>query len=129
VAAGWTRRIGIASAGLGATTMLLAGGSVAWVAADSSPFRRPDVDAAPPSDVAIVLGASVYASGRPSAVVEDRLATALALFRAGKVRKILVSGDHGHVSYDEVNAMRRWLASAGVPERDLRRGSSSSGGP
>jgi SanA protein len=74
----------------------------------------------PPRDVAIVLGASVYRSGRPSPVVESRLAAALELLRAGKIRRILVSGDHRPEIYDEADAMARWLLRAGVPPDHLQ---------
>ena len=74
----------------------------------------------PARDVAIVLGASVYRSGRPSPVVERRLAAALDLLRAGKIRSILVSGDHRPEVYDEADAMARWLLHAGVPAERLQ---------
>ena len=74
----------------------------------------------PPRDVAIVLGASVYRSGRPSPVVERRLGAALELLRAGKIRSILVSGDHRPEVYDEADAMARWLLRAGVPPDHLK---------
>ena len=70
-------------------------------------------------DCALVLGARVYADGGVSPVLEDRLETALALYRDGRVSRILVSGDHGTTTYDEVNAMRRWLEARGVPPKDV----------
>ncbi|WP_394829025.1 vancomycin high temperature exclusion protein [Pendulispora albinea] len=66
-------------------------------------------------DAIVVLGAGVYPDGQPSAVLVDRLATALSLYRAGRAPKILVTGDHGRPSYDEPGAMRRWLEHHGVP--------------
>lgn len=73
----------------------------------------------PSRQAAIVPGALVFRDGRPSDILADRLETALELYRSGKVRKILVSGDHGRTEYDEANAMRRWLASRGVPAADV----------
>ncbi len=35
------------------------------------------------------------------------------------MERILVSGDHGSEDYDEVNAMRRFLARRGVPDGDI----------
>jgi len=64
---------------------------------------------------ALVLGAGVYADGEPSPILEGRLETALALFRAGKVGWILVSGDNRAHSYNEPQAMRKWLIKRGVP--------------
>ncbi len=71
------------------------------------------------ADCALVLGARVYDGERASPVLEDRLETALALYRGGTVQRILVSGDHGTAAYDEVNMMRAWLEARGVPPRDL----------
>lgn len=70
----------------------------------------------PPRAIAIVPGAGVFPDGTPSPILEDRLACARDLLRAGKVQEVLVSGDHGARSYDETGAMRRWLLAAGVPE-------------
>ena len=78
-----------------------------------------DLDDVPSRQVAIVLGARVYPDGLPSAVLADRLAAALDLYRAGRVEKILVSGDHQAPEYDETTAMGRWLAERGVPAEDL----------
>lgn len=79
---------------------------------------RPAADVAP-AQAALVLGAYVFPDGRPSAMVEDRLLTSYELYKAGKVKKILISGDHGRVEYDEVNAMRRYLEAKGVPPQDI----------
>ena len=70
----------------------------------------------PARSVAIVPGAQVWPGGEPSTILRDRLQAALELYRAGKVRRILVSGDHAHPGYDEVNTMRRWLVDRGVPD-------------
>jgi SanA protein len=75
--------------------------------------------ALPRAQAALVLGAQVKPDGRPSAMLEDRIAAAADLYRAGKVDKLLLSGDHGRWEYDEVGTMRRALAARGVPARDL----------
>ena len=69
----------------------------------------------PEKTVAMVLGARVWADGTPSASLEDRLAAALSLYRAKKVSRILVTGDNGQSSYNEVAVMHRWLVAQGVP--------------
>ncbi|HBO99837.1 TPA: hypothetical protein DD617_01475 [Candidatus Uhrbacteria bacterium] len=73
----------------------------------------------PSAFVVIVPGASVFPNGRPSDVLADRLLTALDLYRAGTVQKFLLSGDHGHNDYDEVNVMRDFLLEHGVSPEDL----------
>ena len=68
--------------------------------------------AAPSTPLALVLGAEVYANGRPSPALVNRLDTSIQLFRAGKVRGLLMSGGHGSV---ETSAMLRYAVAAGVP--------------
>src|SRR4051794_12504006 len=78
-----------------------------------------DPRALPHAQAALVLGAYVQPDGRPSAMLEDRLRAAAALYRDGRVDRVLASGDHGRPDYDEVNAMRRELVRLGVPDRDV----------
>lgn len=66
-------------------------------------------------DCALVLGAGVRDDGTPSDVLRDRLDEALDLYRAGRVTRVLVSGDHQRATYDEPNTMRRYLEAHGVP--------------
>jgi SanA protein len=78
-----------------------------------------DVAEVPPAEAALVLGAQVYTNGKPSIMLADRVHAAEALYRAGKVKKILVSGDHGRWSYDEPGTMRKMLLADGIPARDI----------
>lgn len=70
-------------------------------------------------DCIIVPGARVYADGTPCAVLRDRLDTAIGLYQAGVSDRLLLSGDHGSVSYDEVTAMKAYALENGVRERDI----------
>lgn len=67
----------------------------------------------PARTVAIVPGARVH-QGKPFVHLEARLQAALELYRAGRVKAILVSGQNSEES-PEVNAMRAWLLEHGVP--------------
>lgn len=68
------------------------------------------------AQTAIVLGAYVYGTpGRLSPVLQDRVDAAIALFEAGLVDTLLMSGDHGQDDYDEVNWMRIYAEQKGVP--------------
>ena len=69
--------------------------------------------------VALVLGAGLTPDGAPSLMLDDRLVVAARLYHHGTVRKVLASGDHGTVDYDEVGAMRARLVDLGVAEVDL----------
>ncbi|HEX2616161.1 MAG TPA: ElyC/SanA/YdcF family protein [Flavobacteriales bacterium] len=68
----------------------------------------------PPKFTGIVLGCRVR-EGDVSRCLEERLARALALYQAGTVQRLLLSGDHGRRGYDEVNTMKAWLVERGVP--------------
>jgi vancomycin permeability regulator SanA len=96
---------------LGLLTM--AGGEI-WVrsAAHGRVYSEADVPAAP---VALVLGAQVYADGTPSPFLAARLDIAQRLLDAGKVKAILLSGDHSHWNYDEPGDMEVYLIARGVP--------------
>lgn len=69
--------------------------------------------------VAIVFGASVYSNGDLSPTLEERVETAIALYKAGKVDRILVSGDNRHPSYNEPRAMQDYLVTHAVAPRDV----------
>ena len=70
-------------------------------------------------DCIVVLGCQVRADGSLSDMLHDRLSRGVEVFNAGASPKILMSGDHGTVSYDEVNAMKRYAIEQGVPSEDV----------
>ncbi len=72
-----------------------------------------------PPRVAIVLGAKVWENGEPSHALLDRVITAVELYRAGRVKKILMSGDNPAENYDEPTAMKATAVKLGVPESDI----------
>jgi SanA protein len=80
-----------------------------------------DVAAAPKRPVAIVFGAGIRADGGLSPMLQDRMDTAIALYKAGKVRKLLVSGDNRFANYNEPGRMYDYAVSRGVPARDVAR--------
>ena len=73
----------------------------------------------PRAEVAIVPGALVRPNGKMSPMLADRVRQAAALWQAGKVEKVLVSGDHHTWAYDEPDTMRKALVQAGVAPRDV----------
>jgi uncharacterized SAM-binding protein YcdF (DUF218 family) len=68
-----------------------------------------------PADVAVVLGNHVSQDGVASRRLQLRLDRALALYRAGLVREIVVSGGQDPGSPPEPEVMKRWLVDRGVP--------------
>jgi SanA protein len=76
----------------------------------------------PAVDVALVLGASpIGPEGTPNRYFEYRLDAAAALWRARKIRYLLVSGDNRRPDYDEPTAMRDGLVKRGVPAEVIYR--------
>jgi SanA protein len=96
--------------GLSAALTLVVAGANAYVLLSAGDDATDDVADVPNADVAIVLGAQVMPSGRMSTMLADRVRQALALWRAGKVKRILVSG-----AYEQPGTMRDALLAAGVP--------------
>lgn len=74
---------------------------------------------APARPVAIVFGAGLWRDGSPTPVLRDRVATAAALYQAGKVQKLLMSGDNSEVFYNEPEAMRQFALGLGIPDEAL----------
>ena len=111
-----------AVAGALGTVRVFTGGELftnGWIETRARPHIFEDVESAPSREVALVPGCRVFPDGTPSPALADRLATARDLYLAGKVRKILVSGDHQAPEYDETNAMWRWLTERDVPSSDV----------
>jgi SanA protein len=111
-------RMAIGGAGMAVVLALAVGVANAIVLLGGGGVRT-DPRAVPHAQAALVLGALVQPDGRPSPMLEDRLVAAAALYRDGKVDRVLASGDHGRPDYDEVNAMRRELVRLGVPDRAI----------
>ncbi len=74
---------------------------------------------APSAQAALIPGAAILPSGAPAPIFTDRVDTAIGLYRAGKVSKILVSGDNSTVSHNEVNPVRLYLLDHGIPDQDI----------
>lgn len=77
------------------------------------------IESLPAAHTVIILGASVYSDGTLSPILQDRVDTGLKLYRNGKVKRFLLSGDNRSEDYDEVNAMRNYLVDLGVPHSHI----------
>lgn len=84
-------------------------GLVAW----NTTYSESDV---PARRVAIIFGAGLWRDGSPTPVLQDRVETGARLYFAGKVEKLLMSGDNSFVEYNEPQAMREYALSLGVPD-------------
>lgn len=71
------------------------------------PYRR----------VALLLGTTrLGRTGNPNPYFYNRIAACAELYHAGKVGKVLVSGDNSRKGYNEPEDMRQALMEAGVPD-------------
>ncbi len=78
-----------------------------------------DLASVPPAQVALVPGAGITADDRPTLALRDRIDGAIELYRAGKVQKILMSGDNSSIYYNEPGAMANYAIEQGIPEADI----------
>ena len=89
---------------------------VGWRTADQIYAGALDVPSRP---AAIVLGAGYWPGGRLSHALADRMDTAIALYEAGKINKLLLTGDNRFADYNEPAAMAAYAQARGVPREDL----------
>ncbi len=113
------KRAVIAMGCLMAAVILLVGGANAYVLISEQGDSTSEVSRLHDAQVALVLGAYVEPDGRMSQMLSDRVQRAAQLWHAGKVERILVSGDHRTWAYDEPDTMRRALQADGVPAADI----------
>jgi vancomycin permeability regulator SanA len=108
-------RLSIAAA---LAVIAVTGACVAWMRSGTGEYIYAE-SSVPEAPVALVLGAQVYSTGEPSPFLQARLAIAQRLLETGRVKAILVSGDHRAWRYDEPGAMLRWLSDHGVPRTKI----------
>jgi SanA protein len=77
------------------------------------------VETVPADRVAIVFGAGLRYDGTPTAILRDRVETAVQLYNNGKVEKLLMSGDNTAVEYNEPESMRQYALSLGIPDEAM----------
>jgi vancomycin permeability regulator SanA len=107
------------------TCVILGAASVfgldAYVRLSASPQILTPEQAAEIADVdcILVLGCLVKSGGVPSDMLHDRLRRGVDLYESGAAPKLLMSGDHGRDSYDEVDAMKQFAVDSGIPSTDV----------
>jgi SanA protein len=113
----WPRLSRAAIAGAGALGLVVVGANAYVLLLAPKGEATGSVAEVPHAQVAIVPGALVQPDGRMSPMLADRVSQAARLWHAGKVERILVSGDHHTWGYDEPDTMRKQLVRDGVPPR------------
>ena len=69
-------------------------------------------------DCILVLGAGIWGD-KPSPMLEDRLKTSISLYKNNVSNKIIMSGDHSKVDYDEVNVMKKFAIDKDVASENI----------
>lgn len=70
--------------------------------------------------VAIVFGAKIHQDGILSEALQNRVNTAIKLYKIGKVQKLLFTGDNSRQNYDEVTNMKNYAVEEGVSPDDIK---------
>ncbi|MFA6210858.1 MAG: ElyC/SanA/YdcF family protein [Candidatus Obscuribacterales bacterium] len=105
----WLEISGLVSA------LLIVGLFAIYNEVENQPYRiYSDAKLVPATSVAIVFGAGIG-----SREFKDRVSTAATLYKLGKVKKLLMTGDNGHLSYNEPQAMKDEAVRDGVPAADI----------
>lgn len=87
-----------------------------WVINSTDAYIYDNWSLIPENRVGIVLGTSPYArGGGRSADFHGRIEAAVGLYRAGKIRHIIVSGANPDQTYNEPRRMWQELVKAGIP--------------
>jgi len=103
-------------------SLMIVGGLSAWTHAAYAQRMYSSAADLPRGEVprvAIVFGAGLERNGGPTPILYDRVATAAELYKAGRVTKLLLSGDSRFVDYNEPEVMRQTAVKLGVPNDDL----------
>lgn len=77
------------------------------------------VSEAPEAAVALVFGGGMKDPATMSEIQEDRVIRAVELYKAGKVEKLMMTGDDGAVVVNEVHPMRNYAIARGVAPEDI----------
>lgn len=78
------------------------------------------IEQIPKNRVGLVLGtAKKLVDGQPNPYYTNRITSTIALFKAGKIDFVLVSGDNGSMYYNEPHAFKKDLVNGGIPEHKI----------
>lgn len=79
-----------------------------------------DLDKIPENEVGLLLGTSPkLKNGKNNLYFDHRITAAIKLYKAGKIKYILISGDNRRRNYNEPEYMKKALIQGGVPEEAI----------
>ena len=79
-----------------------------------------DIELLPENKVGVLLGTSKFLkSGEINQYFEYRILAAEQLFKSGKIKNIIISGDNSRENYNEPQDMKEELVKRGIPEENI----------
>ena len=89
------------------------------LATRSGRYNITQINQIPSKEYAIIFGAGVRSNGEPTPYLKWRIETGVDLYKAGRVKKLHMSGDNSRQKYNEPEAMRRYAEQLGVKPEDI----------
>lgn len=86
-----------------------------WVWGNNFYRSRQPVESIAPADTAVILGISVHDEGRQNPCLISRVEAGVELWKAGKVKKLIMSGGMNHDGYVGAQSMIQTAEKMGVP--------------
>jgi SanA protein len=84
---------------------------------ESAPFISNTIASLPDTKTAVLLGTSkTLSNGMPNAYFYNRIQAAIDLYKSGKIKYVIVSGDNSTKEYNEPEDMQLTLIKYGIPE-------------
>lgn len=91
-----------------------------YISFKTNPYIYSNINKLPNTKVALLLGTSNrLKEGSPNPFFYNRIGAAVELYRKGKVKYFILSGDNQHMSYNEPIKMRNVLVRMGIPDSVL----------
>jgi len=91
-----------------------------WIVYSTDDKNYYSLEKLPSNDVGLVLGTSkAVQGGKTNLFYKYRMEAAARLYKEGKVKFLILSGNHDSVFYNEPNDMKKSLMRLGVPENVL----------
>ena len=76
-----------------------------------------DTDSIPENNVGLLLGTSKFLrNGNSNQYFENRILATIQLYKAGKIKNVVISGDNSKKDYNEPEDMKNELIKRGIPE-------------
>lgn len=77
-------------------------------------------DSIPANNAGLLLGTSKFLrNGKLNQYFENRISATMQLYKAGKVKNIVISGDNSKKDYNEPEDMKNELIKRGIPEQQI----------